>query len=345
MGMRPLYYGENKTFAALASERKALWKIGVENSDSFPPGQVSLIDEHGFEFAPSRTILHVRQRHIDMHAASEKLLTLLQRSVEERLSDLKQCAVAFSGGLDSSIIAFLAKNFGVDVYLIHVSLENQVETEHAEKVADELRLPIHSYVYTEQDVHTTVAKVLQLIEKPDPVQTSIGIPIYWAAERARQMGFEAMLAGQGADELFAGYRRYVDDYIRFGSKKAQKNVLKDVAELYKNNLERDAKICNFHNIELRLPFATFRIAKFASELPLNLKIEPKTETVRKLVLRQLAKNLGLQKEVVDRPKKAVQYTTGVNKALKKIARKKGLSVNEYVKDAFQRTFKEIISHG
>lgn len=344
IGMRPLYFGENQNFVALASERKALWTIGVEKSDSFPPGHLALIDGRGFKFTPARTLGRPRPRPISMQDASEKLQKHLQKSVRERVSDLKECAVAFSGGLDSSIIAFLIKNCGVDAHLIHVSLENQPETEHAKKVADELRLPIHSYVYTEEDVQNTVANVLRLIETPDPVQTSIGIPIYWAAKRASDLRFGVMLAGQGADELFAGYRRYVDDYVQSGNQKVQEIIFNDITKMYENNIERDTKICSSHNVELRLPFATFQIAKFALGLPLNLKIEPKTDTKRKLVVRHVATNLGLEKRVIDRPKRAVQYATGVNNALKNIARNEGLSVKGYLHEAFGKIFKKMVSY-
>jgi hypothetical protein len=54
--------------------------------------------------------------------------------------------------------------------------------------------------------------------------------------------------------------------------------------------------------------------------------------------------MRLPQEIYNRPKKAVQYATGVNKALKEIARKKGLSVREYVQETFQTTFKETTLH-
>jgi asparagine synthase (glutamine-hydrolysing) len=66
--------------------------------------------------------------------------------------------------------------------------------------------------------------------------------------------------------------------------------------------------------------------------------------MRKLVLRQLAKNLGLPGFVVDKPKKAIQYATGVNKTLEEISRKAGLSVNEYMGKIFQTIFTGLISN-
>jgi len=342
MGVRPLYYGENRDFAALASERKALWEIGIENPDSFPPGCVAVVDRTGFKFTAAKKLGYPQPKRLGMRDASEKLQTLLQRSVIERTSDLKKCAVAFSGGLDSSLIASLAKNMGINVHLIHVSLEGQSETEHAKRVAEKLQLPIESYSFSEADVQRVLPNVLQLIEMPDPVQTSIGIPVYWAAEKAAEMNFHVLLAGQGADELFGGYRRYVDDYLRYGSKKVQETMFNDIVQMYKTNFERDSKICNFHDVELRLPFVTYQIAKFAVDLPLVLKVKPASYTLRKLVLRRAARNMGLPQLIVERPKKAIQYTTGVNKTLMKFARKERLPINEFLQRAFRSVFRGMI---
>jgi len=341
MGVHPFYYGENTDFAALASERKALWRIGIKTVNSFPPGNMALVDRNGFKFKPVKTLAYSRAKQITMQVAAKKLQKLLQHSVKERVSGLKEVAVAFSGGLDSSIIAFLAKNSDVDVHLIHVSLENQPETEQAKKAAEKLELPIHIYLYDREDVRKILPKILWLIEEPDPIKASIGIPFYWTAEKTAEMNFKVMLAGQGADELFGGYQRYVHDYLTYGSEKLRETLFNDIIKMHETNFERDFKICNFHNVELRLPFATYQIAKFATDIPVELKIEMKDNELRKLVLRQVAENLGLPQSIAKKPKRAIQYATGVNKTLKKLARTKGVPMKEYIQETFQTVLKKM----
>lgn len=344
LGVRPFYYGENTDFAALASERKALWKIGVEKVCSFPPGHVAFVDKGGFKFQSVKTLTYSRQKKISMQAAAKELQALLECSMNERVSGLKEVAVAFSGGLDSSVIAFLAKNSEVNVHLIHVSLENKPEIEYAKKAAEELNLPIHVCLYKEKDVEKILPDVLWLVEEPDPMKISIGIPIYWTAEKAAKMNFRVMLAGQGADELFGGYMRYLEDYSRYGSEKVQKTIFNDVCKMYETNFERDFKICNFHNLELRLPFATYQIAKFAVGLPLELKTGTQNNTLRKIVLRCVAANLGLPQFIVEKPKRAIQYTTGTSKILKNLAKRKKLPVRKYLQGIFQTTLEKRMLH-
>jgi len=336
VGARPLYYGENARFAALASERKALWKIGINRVYSFPPGHIAVIDKNGFKYEPAKTLSYSEPKPMSMQAAAEKLEALLRNSTAQRVSALNGAAIAFSGGLDSSIIASLARESKLNVQLIHVSLEDQKETEHAKKAAEILKLPIHIRLLKQEDVEEVLPKVLWLIEEADPVKTSIGIPIYWAAEQAAEMGFKVMLAGQGADELFGGYRRYVDDYSLLGEEDVGKRMVCDIEGICETNLERDFKICNFHNVELRLPFATFEMAKFAVDLPIKLKIDPRQDSPRKLVLRKTAENMGLPRCVVQKSKKAMQYTTGVDKAIRRLAKRHGLALRDFLERAFQK---------
>jgi len=343
LGLYPLYYGETTDLSALASERKALWKIGIKEVHSFPPGHIANVDKYGFKFKPAKTLVHAKTKQITRHAAAKKLSSLLQKSVKQRVSGLKEVAVAFSGGLDSTIIAFLAKKFGVEVHLVSVSLKDQPEIEHAKKAAEALNLPLHIHLYSERAVEEVLPKVLWLIEDANPVKTSIGIPVFWTAKEASDMGFRVMLAGQGADELFGGYKRYLNDYLRYGEEFVQKTIFNDVAGMYENNFERDTKICNFHNVELRLPFAAYQLAKFAASLPLQLKIESPNDMLRKTVLRKMAEDIGLPRFIVKKPKRAIQYATGVNKVIKKLAKKEGYSTREYLQKMFQTVFKGMIT--
>jgi asparagine synthase (glutamine-hydrolysing) len=337
IGVQPLYYGENKNVVAVATNRKALWKLGIENPLSFPPGNIAFVNREGFQFKPIKTLTYSEPKPMTMDEAAEKLQALLEQSIRRRVHGLKEVAVAFSGGLDSSLVAFLASKCGVKVNLFHVSLENQVETEEAMKAADELNLPLCVHLFKDSDVEKTLPTVIALIEEPDPIKASIGLPFYWAAEKAAEAGFRVLLAGQGADELFGGYQRYVNEYCKEGSEKVRKTMFNDVAKIHESNLERDLKICTYHDVELRLPFASFELAEFALSLPIECKIEKKTDTLRKLVLRKVALNAGIPSAVVDKPKKAVQYSTGINDAVKRIAKKHQKAVNEYVNELLQES--------
>ena len=334
VGVQPLYYGENKIIVAFASNRKALWKLGIEAPQSFPPGYMAVATSKGLEFTVVKSISYSETEPITMQKAAINLQKLLEQAVKMRVMGLKDVAIAFSGGLDSSLIAALAKKCDSNICLLHVSLENQHETLEAEKAAEALNIPIQTHLYKKSDVETVLPRVIALVEENDPVKLSIGVAMYWVAQKAAEAGFHVLLAGQGADELFGGYKRYVDQYVSHGEEEVRKTLYEDVKRLHETNIERDVKICNFHNTKLRLPFATYQIANYALKLPTELKIERKQDSLRKLVLRRVAKNLNLPPSISKKPKKAVQYSTGINNVLQQIAKSQKITLKEYTDRIF-----------
>jgi asparagine synthase (glutamine-hydrolysing) len=339
VGVQPLYFGENRDISAFATNRKALWQLGIAEVKSFPPGNLAFAGKEGFKFKAVKQLVFAEPKPVSLEQASLTLQALLLQSIQRRLAGLSEVAVAFSGGLDSSVVAYLASKCGVKVNLVHVSLENQAETEEAIRASEVLGLPLSVHLFKESDVESVLPKVLSLIEEADPIKASIGVPFYWVAQKASEAGFRVLLAGQGADELFGGYQRYVNECCKDGAEKARRTMFDDVVRIHESNIERDEKICIFQDVELRLPFASFEIAEFALGLPAELKVENKPDSLRKMVLRKAASDLGLPVSIANKPKKAVQYSTGINDAVKRIAKKSGKTVNDYIAELFQNATK------
>ena len=339
MGTTPLYYGKNETTSAIASERKALWAIGIKDAESFPPGTLALVTVHGFTFQPIRTIAQPSLKPMDAKTGARQLQTLLLASTKERLSDTKKAAVAFSGGLDSSLIAKLGRICEIEVQLITVGLENQRELHHARAAAKALEMPLHLQTYTQDDVEQTLPKILWLIEEPDTMKAGVAIPMYWTAEIASKLGFHILLAGQAADELFGGYQRYLRDYAA-GDEVVRDSMYHDVVTCHEKNFQRDDQACSVHKVELRLPFADQNIVDFSLAVPTHLKIASPEDHLKKRLLRLTAQNLGMPPFIVNRRKRAIQYATGVSKALKRLAKQESLTLREYVRKIFRDVYPE-----
>lgn len=337
-GATPLHYAENDAVCAVASERKALWKIGLEDVESFPPGHLAVINTRGFSFRMVKALRMPPRETVDMETAARALQLLLLESTRKKVSDLEAVAVAFSGGIDSSVVAVLAENVGLDVHLVSVGLDGQREVMFAEEAAEALGLPLHLQTYTVSELEETLAKVLWLIEEPHAINACIAVPFYWLAEVASKLGYPVLLAGQGADELFGGYQRYLTEYERSGAEAVEQKMFSDVENAYRTNFQRDNQVCSFHGVELRLPFIDRDVVDFALRLPLRLKLNSVEDMLRKRVLRRVARNLEIPLFLADKPKKAVQYTTGVTKALKRLAKDEDLTLREYVKKIFSRVY-------
>ena len=341
LGVCPLYYGENETTCGVASERKALWAVGISNVRSFPPGNLAVVNARGFSFDPIKPVTQPPLRPMEMEAAAEHLRGLLLKSTNDRVSDPEKVAVAFSGGLDSSVIAMLAKVCGAGVCLVSVGLEDQPEVRFAEEAAEALGLPLRLETYTLEDVESVLSRVLWLVEEPDVMKAGVAVPVYWAAEVASKMGCKVLLSGQGGDELFGGYHRYLREYTRKGVAAVREAMYRDVVSSHEVNFQRDNHVCSFHGVELRLPFTDREVVEFSLGLPVGLKIESPRDRLRKRVLRRVGQMLGLPPPVFNRDKKAIQYATGVDKALRRLARDKGLTLREYIEVVFKEAYSEV----
>ncbi|MCJ7613377.1 asparagine synthetase B [Candidatus Bathyarchaeota archaeon] len=337
-GAVPLYYGENGSVCALASERKALWKLGLDDVKSFPPGHLAVVDAHGFSFSPVKALHMPPIKRVSLETAAQALHLLLLGSTRKRVSDLDEVAVAFSGGVDSSVVAALAKDAGLEVQLVAVGLEDQPEVMFAQEAAEALELPLHFQTYTVDELEATLAKALWLTEESGLVGACVAVPFYWTAEAASKLGYPVLLAGQGADELFGGYKRYLTEYARSGDEAVREIMFRDVVNAYSDNFQRDNQVCAYHGVELRLPFIDCDVVDFALRLPLRLKLNSAEDLLRKRVLRRVARNLDIPDFIADKPKKAIQYTTGVTKAIKRKAKTEGLTLREYITEIYNKTY-------
>ena len=345
VGTRPLYFGESETVCAVASERKALWNIGVTAVSPFLPGTLALVDKRGFHFETAKTIRQPPVRKTSLQNAASRLEEVLIASTGDQVTDVKDVAVAFSGGLDSCVIAHSARLCGARVHLICVSLTGTREADFAEDAADDLGLPLHTAEYPVGKVEDTLANVLWLIEEPNPLSASIAMPLFWVAEQAAGLGLHVLLSGHGGDELFGGYARYLEDYESSGTAGLKASTYRDVLSSHEVNFARDEKVCAFHKVDLRMPFNCLKVIELALSLPVRLNVSSPRDKLRKRVLRQTAKNWGFPESVSEKPKKAIQYATGVNQALRRLAAKEGLTLREYVEKVFKRAYHELGEDG
>jgi asparagine synthase (glutamine-hydrolysing) len=169
------------------------------------------------------------------------------------------------------------------------------------------------------------------------MKIGVAMPLYWVAKNASQKGYQVIYSGNGSDELFGGYKKYLIEYQTSGDT-VQKTMFTDVTTSWTKNLERDTKTCNDLGTQLRLPFTELNLIKYGLSIPIDQKL-PQDNGIRKLIIRKLAKNIGLPDKIADRPKKAAQYSTRVNKIMNKIAKRHGVSIQTYLDRRFSNIFK------
>lgn len=112
-----------------------------------------------------------------------------------------------SGGIDSSIIASIAKQFHPNIKTFSVGFERNgfSEIDVAKETADKLGVENISYVISPQEYMEELPKIMWHLD--DPLADAACVPLYFVAREARKH-VTVVLSGEGADELFGGYTIY-----------------------------------------------------------------------------------------------------------------------------------------
>lgn len=112
-----------------------------------------------------------------------------------------------SGGIDSSIIASIAKEFHPAIKTFSVGFEHNgfSEIDVAKETAEKLGVENISYVITPEEYMNEIPKIMWHMD--DPLADPACVPLYFVAREARKH-VTVVLSGEGADELFGGYNIY-----------------------------------------------------------------------------------------------------------------------------------------
>jgi asparagine synthase (glutamine-hydrolysing) len=333
LGLKPLYYGRDWQGAvAFASLKAGLSRIGVRNPQAVGPGHLLVVSNKQVKVLAKESLSSSKEMEVEEDHASNKIGELLLESLAEDL--LADYAAAFSGGLDSTLMAHAAKENGLRPELITVGLKGQPELEHARKVAKQLELDITVRELSQSEIIDRLGEVVETVESTDSTLVGHSVPLFFVCEVAEEMGMGHLLVGQLSDELFAGYGRFEELALKHHFLEARKEVLRSVLAAATNDFEPGDKLAASHQLELECPFAYLPLVEYALRVPISLKLRLiGNAVVRKYILRRLAASWKLPESVVNRPKKAVQYSSGVQKVLLKEAKKRKLTLHDFL-DSF-----------
>jgi len=224
--------------------------------------------------------------------------------------------VALSGGVDSSLVAAIAKR-----ECVAVGLEGSHDLAQARHAAELLGLSCTEVEITPDEIAAALPAVIAAIPKKDPVNTSIAVTQYFISRWAGEHRYRRIITGQGADELFGGYARYLS------SPCLEDDLARDFVGL-ELQAQRDQAVAALHGTYLSMPYLDVRVVRAARAIPAHEKVK---EGQRKIPLRKVAES-HIPQELAGYGKKAMQYGSGVWGILQKLARKNGYktSMQDYI---------------
>ena len=310
LGVKPLFYAQKDDVKGFASSMQSLKGAGFDDINTLKPEHILYNWE---DVAPAQPIY---EKVFEGDVA--KIDKMLRLSVLKRVEGLSEIGVIFSGGLDSSYLALLLKemseNIPLKITLYAVGVEGSKDVESAIYASKFLNLDLEIFEVTGDVVREALPQVVKAIGDDNLMKVGVGLTTYFATKMVARDGLKVAISGQGADELFGGYKRYLQSFVD-GTLNYDLRV--DMSNMYHVNLERDDACSMLNSVELRLPFLDKNLVELVLNIPDNKKIVSMHDDMRKSILRKLAFEEGLDYEIAYRPKKAAQYGTGIDKILRK----------------------------
>lgn len=199
IGIRPLYYVETESFTAFASEAKAL--ITFSEVKIFPIGSFW----HNGHF----TKYYSLPKEIKPTNRCQLYHTLVQ-AVEKRINNCDaEYGFFLSGGLDSSLIAGIAKTLRPDKKIKTFSIgmsKDSPDLVHARTMANALGSEHHEVLFTKEEGIATIPFIIYALESFDCTTIRASVPMHLLSKYiSEKTNVKVMLSGEGADELFGGY--------------------------------------------------------------------------------------------------------------------------------------------
>ncbi len=248
----------------------------------------------------------------------EQVKQALVNAIKKRIPK-ERFGIFFSGGVDSTLISYICKKNNADFICYSVGLENSPDIIEGQKVANELGLTLKQKTFTLEEVDELFKKVAKMFEKPEVLSIGVGAVIVAAAELAKQDKINNFFGGLGSEEIFAGYERHLK------AEDVHAECWKGLKGMWQRDFTRDYAVAKSMKIKVLIPFLDEELIKTAMGIPGHLKINKEH---KKIILREIAEELGLKKEFAWRLKKAAQYGSWFDKSMDKLAKQKGFKTKQ-----------------
>ena len=147
--------------------------------------------------------------------AAPRVRELLERSIDERLMSDVPVGVLLSGGLDSTALvgALSARGRSLPTFSVGFAEPELDERHHARRVAEHFGTEHHEIELSERMALDFLPTLIR--HQDEPLGDPVCMPLHFVCGLARENGVKVVLAGEGADELFWGYPRYIKTMARW----------------------------------------------------------------------------------------------------------------------------------
>jgi asparagine synthase (glutamine-hydrolysing) len=303
VGARPLFYGSENGTVCFSTEMKGLIDHLRFDVNELPPGHLYSSKEGLRPFDPF--VPEVPEVG-DLEGTARILRGLVIDAVKDRMKGVG--GVSLSGGLDSSIVATIAREFNPNLRLFTGTIDSAPgpDLENAKFMAEYLGLEHHIYRITDEDIMGFIPEAVWHLESFDEDCISGIISNYYISRMAKPYT-DAILVGEGADELFGGYRMVLKSpNVRDEAHREQlAQRLIDIS--YNTALRRLDRAWMAGGVVYQTPYLDSKVVAFSQKIPMKWKIYGEQQ-VEKFILREAFRDM-LPERIANREK--LRFAMGV----------------------------------
>ncbi|MDN2564958.1 asparagine synthase (glutamine-hydrolyzing) [Aquibium sp. A9E412] len=301
LGIKPLYMARIGAGCGFASELKAFDGLGLSDIRTVPPGTLYDSRDGWRRWYRTPQGAGACEPGLDIDQTARELRLVLEEAVAKWLTADVEVGAFLSGGLDSSIIAAIAQKVLAaagkgPLKTFSVGTAGSPDLDAARRVAAHIGSDHREHVFTAAEVAQALPHVVYHLESADVDLVRSAVPTLFAARLARR-SVKAVLTGEGADELFAGYayhHAYVDSPRALADE-----LTRSLGTMHNINLQRVDRITMSESLEARTPFLDRDLIDFAQSVPAALKLrrtdpadaEATGATTEKWILRKACADL------------------------------------------------------
>ena len=210
--------------------------------------------------------------------------------------------IAFSGGLDSSILAQIKKEQGLNAITIIAKDFLGTDLQYSQIAAKHIDIPLELKYVNIDEMLSAIESTIKILKNFNDIEIRNSIVSYIYLNALKKKNITKIITGDGADEIFAGYNFLV--------KKDHDELQKELKRMKKIMHFTSQKIANELGISVQMPFIDESIIKFVETLPVNLLVNQNNSIkFGKWILRKAFEN-DLPSSIIWREKTPMQDGSG-----------------------------------
>ena len=247
----------------------------------------------------------------------EDLLEHIQTSISSIVKE-ERIGIAFSGGVDSTLISKICADMKYDVTLLTIGFSESHDVLFAKKVNEFLNYDHHILEINPETFCDVSQKIHSTINTENLSWNENCIAFYYVSKLAQSLDLHTVVTANGIDELFCGYNAYREAFSGGES---------EISALMNFKLENELEMMKAVNlvasdfdVQILQPLLSEKFITFAKTIPLSEKIHSSEDLYRKHIIRRLASQINVPSISCTKRKKALQYGSKIHKTLLKVRR-------------------------